>query len=535
VTRAAPGVPGHGYARGVSGERALPERPSLRYLKLEAKQRHAAGEFPTLHDAQLAIAREHGRPGWAALREAVDAAVAAAAGEGHALARLRWIIARFRGAGEPGWLAPDEEELREHFTATFLTAVPPDRLFAVIAEMGPALRAELTVGADRPFLAEGVLAGHLVMAETEPRPPYRLTGVRARRLGERVSDQRAAAPATAPVGPVPAAVPGLAGNAVRQLGLAALALAGASAAGEAWATATGWASLERGEPLRAGHVFPAYQVTMTVTAVAVLCLAAAGRLRLDDPANSYLTAIRLTDEAVTVRELLTHTAGVTDRPTQIAARAVPPLETVTGPAFACTGRRGTVGLSHAGYAALGEIIAGRAGFPYPEAVSRLVLRPLGMSQSRFPAGEPDGAAPGPSPQAGYQAVTSYDVAGDGTFTPLDRVVCVLPAAGGLWTTAADLARFGLGWASLLPRPLAAQALRPHARLPNGAYRGLGWIVNEPAGLAGFAGEGPGAAASLLFSLDGGHACAALSSRQIIIEQVNAAVHELLSGASIRLH
>jgi hypothetical protein len=60
------------------------------------------------------------------------------------------------------------------------------------------------------------------------------------------------------------------------------------------------------------------------------------------------------------------------------------------------------------------------------------------------------------------------------------VTCVFPAAGGLWTTAADLARFGLGWSSLLPRPMAAQALRPHVRLPSGVSAGLGWMVNERA-------------------------------------------------------
>jgi CubicO group peptidase (beta-lactamase class C family) len=510
----------------VSSERALPGQPSLRYLKLEAKQRRAAGEFATLHDAQLAIAREHGQPGWAALRQAVDAAGPAAGGEGHALVQLRWIIARFGGTGEPGWIAPGEDELREHFTAKFLTAVPLARLLSVITEMAPALRAELTVTMDRPFLAQGRLAGYLVMAEAEPRSPYRLTGVRARRLGERISDQRAASPATAVCGTVPAGVPERAGAAAGQLGLVGLALAGASATGQAWATATGWAHLERAEPLRAEHAFPAYQVTMAVTAVAVLRLAAAGRLRLDAPANSYLTAIRLTDDAVTIRELLTHTAGVTD-PAEITARAVPALETVTGPAFACTGRHGTAGLSHAGYAALGEIIAGRAGVPYQEAVSRLVLRPLGMSRSRFPAGEPGGSAPGPPP--GYPGVTGYDVAADETFTPLDPVLCVFPAAGGLWTTAADLARFGLGWSSLLPKSLAAQALRPHVRSPSGVYAGLGWMVNEPEGIAGLGGDGPGAAASLLVSLDGRHACAALANRQIIIEQVNAAALRLLTG------
>lgn len=125
----------------MSGERALPEQASLRYLKLEAKRRRAAGEFATLHDAQLAIAREHGQPGWAALREAVDAAGTAAGGEGHALAQLRWIIARFASAGEPGWLAPGQDELREHFTERFLAVVPPGPLLSVITEMAPAPRA----------------------------------------------------------------------------------------------------------------------------------------------------------------------------------------------------------------------------------------------------------------------------------------------------------------------------------------------------------------------------------------------------------
>ena len=53
--------------------RAFPARPNLRYLKIESKRRLAAGEFATLHDAQLAIAREHGMPSWAALKEFVSA------------------------------------------------------------------------------------------------------------------------------------------------------------------------------------------------------------------------------------------------------------------------------------------------------------------------------------------------------------------------------------------------------------------------------------------------------------------------------
>ena len=38
------------------------------------------------------------------------------------------------------------------------------------------------------------------------------------------------------------------------------------------------------------------------------------------------------------------------------------------------------------------------------------------------------------------AATGYEAAPDGSFQPVPGSVCVLPAAGGLWTTASDLAR-----------------------------------------------------------------------------------------------
>ncbi|HEY1665884.1 MAG TPA: serine hydrolase [Trebonia sp.] len=514
----------------MSGERALPEQASLRYLKLQAKRRRAAGEFPTLHDAQRTIAREHGQPSWAALREAVAAADAAALGEGHALTQLRWIVGRFCGAGEPGWLAPDEEELLEHFTDQFLARFPPDQLVPRITQLAPAMREELVIISATPCTARGRLSGHLVMAVTEARPPYRLLAVQERRLGERINDPRTAAPPAAATGQVPGQVPALAADVSARLGLVGLSLAGASGPAEAWTFTTGWASLERAEPLRAGHAFPAFDVTMAVTATAVLCLAADGRLRLDDRANSHLTAVRLADDGVTVRELLSHTAGVTD-PVPLTAPSVLALATVTGPVVACDGKRGAFSYSHAGYAALGEIIAEHTGLTYEEAASRLVLRPLGMRQSRFPPSRPDRQAAEPAADS-FPAVTGYAVAADDTFTPVDGEVSVFPAAGGLWTTGADLVQFGLGWPSLLPRSLAAQAIRPHAKQPNGVGVGLGWAVNEPAGLVGIVGEAPGAGASLLMSVDGRRACSALTNRQTYVEQVNGAVLHLLGGGEL---
>ena len=92
-----------GAAKPGASTRPLPGRPSLRYLKLEAKRRLAAGEFPALHDAQLAIAWEYGQPSWTALKQRISEQPAA---ECQVLPQLGWVITRFRGADQPGWTAP---------------------------------------------------------------------------------------------------------------------------------------------------------------------------------------------------------------------------------------------------------------------------------------------------------------------------------------------------------------------------------------------------------------------------------------------
>jgi CubicO group peptidase (beta-lactamase class C family) len=516
------------YARGVSGQRALPEQASLRHLKLEAKRRLAAGEFTSLHSAQLAVAREHGQPSWTALKNAVTEREQK---EGRALAQLRWIADRFRDVAEDGWTPPGEEELREHFTDEFLAAVPRDRLIGTIRSVGSGLREEPEVVGGTRFAVQCRVTGHLVAAATETSPPYRLIGVQVRRLGERVSDLRTAAPATTAEGAVPDAVAEITVNAFRRLGLPGLSLAGCAVGEPGWAAATGWADLERDEPLSPGHRLPAYAITSVVTAVALLRLVADGRLGLDEPANRYLERVRLADDEVTVRQLLSHAGGVTD-PATLFAPVAADLLALTGPVIECDGKRGSFQFSLTGYGALGEIIAGRAGQPYPEAVARLVLGPLSMTASWFPTGWPTPMA------AGYPTVTGYDVTIEGAFEPIPGQVCAITAGGGLWTTAADLTRFGLGWRSLLPRSLSAQALRPHVLMPTGVQSGLGWIVNEPLGIAGHAGGGPNGAGSLITTLDGRRAHAALANRLIPVEEINATVLRAVGGlpdAAGRVH
>ena len=497
---------------------------------MEAKRRLSAGEFATLHDAQLAIAREHGLPSWAALKEYISAGTG---GGSPVLAQASWLISRFAEAGNRGWPVPGDEELREHFDDRFLRLVPPETLVRTLTGVASRLREELVITLVMPRQLRAQIGGMQLEAAAEADPPHRLTGLRLYPLGERVTDARVAAPSTRTSGEVPAAAVAVAEESLAELGLPGLVLAGAPGGagpgdGTGWVAARGWASLEGaslegaspggaspggaspGALLSPGHRFPAYSVTKLITATVVLRLAADGRIGLDDPACAHLRTVRPADDAVTIRDLLTHTAGV-DSPGELFAGRVPDLVTLTGPVVQPAGPRGAFSYSNGGYALLGQLIADVTGGSYPEAAAGLVLGPLGMSGSSFPATWP-----------GTGAVTGYRLAGDGSFEPAPAQVCTLPAAGGLWTTAADLVRFALSWASLLPAALAGEALAPQvARDSAGAQMGLGWLLNEPKDVCGHAGGGPGAASSLIIRTSTGQPSVALANRLVPIEPVNA--------------
>jgi CubicO group peptidase (beta-lactamase class C family) len=465
---------------GRPNSRSLPGRPSLRYLKLEAKRRVAVGEFPSLHEAQVAIAREHGLPSWAALKRQIGENP-----DSPALGQLRWVISRFAGAGQPGWTAPAADELNEHFDDRFLAALPPPALIEAISKVAADLReGEPVVLGQTPMQAYVELKGVQYIAVVEAEPPHRLTGLRGVPTGSRVHDPRVTEPV--PVrsqGEVPAGVADLAEQAFAELGLTALLLAGGDAHTPTWVLTRGWADLDRGEPLEVGHRFRVPGATVLVTATAVLALVADGRISLDGRANDQLRSIRLADDTITVRELLSHTAGVDNpSPTELYADAVPELKDLMGPVIACTGPRGTLAPSNGGCAVLGQLVTDVTGLPYPEAAARLVLDPLHLKDSSFPARVPD---------IDPRAVTGYHLTLEGRFEPVPVQIPTLQAVAGLWSTGADLVRLGLGWSSLLPEALAHEALTPQAGPgpggSSGVRVGLGWLLSPRGDVATHAG------------------------------------------------
>jgi CubicO group peptidase (beta-lactamase class C family) len=500
--------------------RPLPGQPNVRYLKLEAKRRLAAGEFATLHDAQLAIAREHGARSWSALRRLLEDG---AQPDSPAVAALRWLTVRFRDAGQAGWIAPDDAEMRQHFTDGFLGMFEPGQLVGFIQQRAGDLKEELRVIARAPFDARAEIAGLAVFATVEPEPPHRISGMRLVPGGRRRTDQRADGPV-----PVRSAgdVPGWAARTIEsafgELGAAGLAMAGA-ADGAPWVVTAGWADLDRSQALHTGHRFPAPGVCGLVTVTAVLRLAADGAIGIDAPANDYLRTVRLADDGITIRELLTHTAGVDDPPGPMIAMiadSVPDLVSLTGPVISCEEPRGVLRVSNYGYAVLGQLIADVTAQPYAEAATRLVLAPLGMTCSAFPARTADLTS---------DAVTGYELTADGDFTPVPARVATLQAVGGLWAPPADLVRLATGWVSLLPPSLAREALTPRTASPEGLRAGAGWLLTARGDVAVHAGIMPGAVASLFFRVRDAQVHLTMATRAIPVDPISRQVLRIWAG------
>ena len=472
--------------------RALPDRPNVRFLKVEAKRRLAAGEFGTLHEAQLGIAREHGYPSWTALKTAIDT-------DSRALPHVRWLVERYKSADDPQWTAPEEAELREHIAPRFLERVPGEVLAKQLHQVVERLREELTVDAATTSNLRAEIGGLRIEASAEEEPPNLLRALRMYPIAKIVADTRIAEPTTRASGPAPRRALEVAEQSTGELGLPGLILAG----DPEWTVCRGWADLDRREELGPHQRFPAYGIAKVITAVAVTTLIE----DLDVRANELLRGIRVENDAVTVRDLLTHTSGVISPELQFAPEAP---EFVYHETIPCDERRGEFVPSNGGYAVLGRIIADVTGVPYPDAIRNLVFEPLAMTDSGFPSGWPAGGA----------VVTGYHLADDGTFEEAERHVSTMAAAGGLWTTAPDLVRFGRSWKTLLTEEKAEEALRPQAGT-GPAKVGLGWLVNPASDLYGHSGAGPGAGASLLIRSSTGEVTVAASNRLVPMEPVNA--------------
>jgi CubicO group peptidase (beta-lactamase class C family) len=175
-----------------------------------------------------------------------------------------------------------------------------------------------------------------------------------------------------------------------------------------------------------------------VTAAAIGMLAAEGRLDLDDTASRYLPESYLprpmeAARAITIRQLLSHRAGVirgSFRPYVRSAEEYAAEAHASELAFAPGAE---YKFSNLGYFLAGAVLERASGRSIPEFLAERIFRPLGMASATFdrPADVQEGHSRGEY----YALVHADDVLQPAPFFPLPA------ASGGFYCTATDYARF----------------------------------------------------------------------------------------------
>ncbi len=277
--------------------------------------------------------------------------------------------------------------------------------------------------------------------------------------------------------------------------------------------AFGLADIASGRPMRKDSLFWIASMTKPITAMGVLMLVEEGKLGLDDPVEKYLPSFKAqklatptgpvpTPRPVTIRDLLTHTSGLSAASLTAANQ---PVDTV--PLAAMVDHSGRTALvsapgakwaySNTGINALGRIIEVVSGQPYPDFVQKRFFDPLDMNSTSF---WPDDTlqASLATPYRKDKATGKLIAAGNSRFSnPLQNRARTAIPAGGLFSTANDLAQLCQmilrggeldGHRFLRPETLKLMATNQLGEMPKvsfaeGMRMGLGFhVVGTPIGV-----------------------------------------------------
>lgn len=216
----------------------------------------------------------------------------------------------------------------------------------------------------------------------------------------------------------------------------------------AWARGWGVADTETGTRVTPATLFQAASISKPVAALAAMGLVEEGTLALDGPVNAHLTTWQVpdneftADSVVTLRGLLSHTAGLTvwgfpgyrkDQPLaegQPLATNVQVLDGLGNTDSVRVYRTPGIGWQYSGggYTVMEEMVENVTGRPFHEVMQERVLGPAGMSRSTYEQPLPE--ARWPEAARGYR--------GDGSEVEGEWHSYPEQAAAGLWTTPSDL-------------------------------------------------------------------------------------------------
>jgi CubicO group peptidase (beta-lactamase class C family) len=217
-----------------------------------------------------------------------------------------------------------------------------------------------------------------------------------------------------------------------------------------WTRGYGTADTTTGAATQPDTLFQAASISKPVTAMAVLKAVQDRRLQLDDDVNRVLTSwkvpasVHTAHQPVTLRGLLSHTSGTDDGfgfPGYKPAAPVPTLVQILNGEPPSNVKAVTIGrppltafkYSGGGLTLVQLLLTDVFKRPFPDVMRESVLAPIGMTHSVYE--QPLSAA------RDKNAARAHDRTGAAS----DAKWHVYPelAAAGLWTTAPDLARFGI--------------------------------------------------------------------------------------------
>jgi CubicO group peptidase (beta-lactamase class C family) len=223
--------------------------------------------------------------------------------------------------------------------------------------------------------------------------------------------------------------------------------------------AVGYSDLAAKQPMRTDDMFWIASMTKPLTGVAILMLQDEGKLAVDDAVEKFLpefkgqmllatknaeaTVLKKPSRRITLRDLLTHTAGLnsdapdTGRDLMLGERtlayALQPLSFEPGSKWQ---------YSNPGINTLGRIVEVVSGQNFADFLDARLLKPLGMKDTTFWPTEAQARRvakayqPGPE-NKGLAEVGNYFLNG----RPLTARWRTAIPAGGLYSTAADMAKF----------------------------------------------------------------------------------------------
>jgi D-alanyl-D-alanine carboxypeptidase len=186
----------------------------------------------------------------------------------------------------------------------------------------------------------------------------------------------------------PKAIDALVTDLMKKRGVPGLSLAVVKEGKVVYAKGYGLADVENNVPATPDTVYEIGSVTKQFTAAIVMQLVEEGKVKLDEPARTYLATMPETWSGVTVRHLLTHTSGIRSY-TSIAAFGDAMRDPLSDGQFMALVGPEKIEFkpgeqwkyNNSGYFLLGLLIEKVTGKTYEQALNERIFKPLGMTAS----------------------------------------------------------------------------------------------------------------------------------------------------------